>query len=263
MKDTDKHRNWTWKDGWEHFKKAVSRPEKVNSIQDGLSKLTSKLIIIDNMLVVDRNRHSQIYSSFADDSISIDFWENGVCWHSAFLKDISKVSLALYLWNDIRTSSDRIEHEIPELKFPVKRKKIEKGNQEYIKWHWDNLVKTRNFQFAEETLLFELLAKDERINKLMTFDSLWYFGLSEYIGEYGNNLKNDLPLIEIRNERFHILSHEQANLKFKGELNDTKTVTDSYKKAYEFLQELLPTEISWAEYQTVEEFDSRINKSGS
>jgi hypothetical protein len=46
-------KNWTWKDGWEHFKKIVSRPEKVASIKDGLLKLNTKLTVTESMFVKD------------------------------------------------------------------------------------------------------------------------------------------------------------------------------------------------------------------
>jgi hypothetical protein len=68
---------------------------------------------------------SQFYTSFADSSSSIDFGEKGMCWHSQFLFDTDKVSLAAYLWNDLRVNSDEIERQIHEINFPIHRTKIQ------------------------------------------------------------------------------------------------------------------------------------------
>lgn len=261
MTDTDKHKNWTWKDGWEHFKKIVSRPEKVASIQDGLLKLNTKLAVTESMFVKDKNRMSQFLTSFADGSISIDFWENGMCWHSQFLFDTDKVSLAAYLWNDLRVNSDEIEKQISEIKFPVERKKIEISNQEYIKWHWQQQVDNTNYKSKNEIELVRLLSQDNRVNKLMTFHQLWDLGLSRYIGESGENLKNDLVRATITDDNIIVRTEQQAVTHIWDGTQEC-IGQGNPKEAYTLIVDNLPTDIDWAEYQTLEQYEQRTERSG-
>jgi hypothetical protein len=256
MTDKDKHKNRTWKDGWQHFKKSVSRPEKVASIQDGLLKLNTKLTVSESMFVKDKNRMSQFLTSFADGSISIDFWENGMCWHSQFLFDADKVSLAAYLWNDLRLNSDEIEKQISEIKFPIQRKKIEISNQEYIKWHWQNEVDNIKYKSKSEVALIELLSKNNIVNKLMTFHQLWDFGLSRYIGASGKNLKNDLLRATITDEIIIVRTEQQAVMHNWQRAQDC-IGQGSPKEAFILIVDNLPAGIDWAEYQTLEQHEQR------
>jgi hypothetical protein len=260
MTDSDKHKNWTWKDGWEHFKKIVSRPEKVESIQGRLLKLGTKLIVTESMFVKDKNRMSQFLTSFQDGSISIDFWENGICWHSQFLFDTDKVSLAAYLWNDLRMSSDEIEKQISEIKFPISRKKIELSNQEYIKWHWQNSVDNTKYKSKNEVELVSLLSQDEKVNKLMTFHQLWDLGLSRYIGERGENLKNDLLRATITDDNIIVRTEQQA-LTHNWQGTKDCIGQGGPKAAYTLIVDNLPTNIDWAEYQTLEQYEQRTAES--
>lgn len=254
--DTDNHKNWTLKDGWEQFKKIVSRPERVASIQEGFLKLNTKLTVTENMFVKDRNRMSQFYTSFADGSISIDFWENGMCWHSQFLFDTDKVSLAAYLWNDLRANSDEIERQIAEIKFPVKRKKIEINNREYIKWHWQDAVDKAEFRSKNDIELVRLLSKDERVNKLMTFRQLWDLGFSRYIGESGEDLKNDLLRATITDDTIFVRTEQQATAAiWQG--TQACIGQGGPEEAYALIVNNLPTDIDWGEYQTLEQYEQR------
>ncbi len=260
MTDTGKHKNWTWKDGWEHFKKIVSRPEKVTSIQDGLLKLNTKLTVTESMFVKDKNRMSQFYTSFADGSISIDFWENGMCWHCQFLFDTDKVSLAAYLWNDLRVNSDEIEKQISEIRFPVQRKKIEISNQEYIKWHWQNSVDNTKYKSKNEIELVRLLSQDNRVNKLMTFHQLLDLGLSRYIGENGDDLKNDLLRATITDDNIIVRTEKQAVTNIWDGTIDC-IGQGNPEEAYKLIVDNLPSDIDWAEYQTIEQYEQRTEQS--
>lgn len=260
MTDIDKHKNWNWKDGWEHFKKIVGRPEKVASIQDGLLKLNTRLTITESMFVKDKNRMSQFYTSFEDGSISMDFWENGMCWHSQFLFNIDKVTLAAYLWNDLRVNSDEIEKQISEIKFPVQRKKIEISNQEYIKWHWQNSINNTKYKSKNEIELVKLLSQDNRVNKLMTFHQLWDLGLSRYIGECGEVLKNDLLRATITDDNIIVRTEKQAVTRIWDGTIDC-IGQGNPEEAYKLIVDNLPSDIDWAEYQTLEQYEQRTEQS--
>ena len=64
----------------------------------------------------------------------------------------------------------------------------------------------------------ELLKQNEVTNKLMTFNQLWDFGLSSYIGEYGEQPKNDLLRTTITDKKIVVKTEKQAiNRIWKGE----------------------------------------------
>jgi hypothetical protein len=257
--DTSKNSNWTIKDGWEYFKKMITRPDKSLTIQNELIKLNSKLTLEHGFVIADMNRQSQIMTGFEDGSISIDFWENGICWHSQFLKDLETVTLVAYLWNDLRENSDAIEKQVSLIHFPEKRKQIEISNQQYIKWHWDNLVYGDN---NLENELIGLLKESSTITRLMTFHQLWDFGLSRYIGNYGNNLKNDLLRAKVQDNIIEVRTEEMASNDYgKGEKSSIGK--GNAKTAYKLIVDNLPSDLGWAEYQTVEQFIARTQKSGS
>lgn len=249
----------TSKECWTRFKKIISRPHKSYKIQNELEKLNSRLVLDHGYLLTDKNRQSQIQLGYVDGSISADFWENGICWHSQFFKDISSLTLAVYLWNDLRESSSFIEKKVPSVIFPDKRKQIEISNQQYIKWHWNNLVYGDS---ALESELISLLKTDSEVTKLMTFTQLWDFGLSRYIGNYGSNLKNDLLRAKIKDGVIEVRTEEMARNDYgKGEKKYIGK--GDAKNAYKLLKENLPKDIGWAEYQTLEQYISRTEKSGS
>ena len=254
--NSSKNSNWTPKDGWEHLKKIITRPGKSLSIQNELIKLNSRLTLEDGFVVADMNRQSQIMTGFIDGPISIDFWENGICWHSQFSTDLPAVTLAADLWNDIRENSDFIEKQIPLFRFPEKRKQIEKSNQEYIKWHWQNEV-NRESPLGNE--LIKLLRENSTISRLMTFHQLWDFGLSSYIGRYGEHLKNDLLRAKVLDDIIEVRTEEMAANDYgKGAKNaigkgDARTT-------YKLIVENLPSDLGWAEYQTLEQYIARTKK---
>lgn len=255
--DTSKNSKWTWNDGWDHFKKIITRPDKSLIIQNELIRLNSRLSLEHEFIISDRNRQSQIITGFEDGSISVDFWENGICWHSQFLKDISIATIAVYLWNDIRENSNFIEKEISLVQFSDKRKQIEMSSQQYIKWHWQNLVHSNT---AAEIELIKLLKENSTIIKLMTFHQLWDLGLSRYIGNYGSDLKNDLLRAKIQDDIIEVRTEEMARDDYrKGEQNcigkgDAQT-------AYRLIVDNLPTNTDWAKYQTLEQYLNRTAKS--
>lgn len=241
---------------WEYFKKNILRLDKSTSIQEGLLKLNTKLHVSESMFVRDRNRMSQFYTSFADGSTSIDFWENGMCWHSQFLYDKDKVSLAAYLWNDLRFNSDEIERQIPEIQFPIERKRIEISNQEYIKWHWQNLIHDTRFKSKNEVELIALLSNDKKVNKLMTFHQLEDFGLSRHIGAWGDNLKNDLLRTSLFDDQIIVRTEQQA-IAHHSEGKFESVGKGSPQEAYAIIMDELPADIDWAEYQTLEQYEQR------
>lgn len=232
--------------------------ERVTSVQERLLKLNTRLHVTDSMFVGDRNRMSQFLSRQGG-LIHIDFWENGMCWHGQYLPNEDKVSLALYLWNDLRLNSNEIEKEIPEIQFPASRKKIEAGNQEYISWRWQEEVKNAVIRSKAEAELIELLSKNPIVNKLMTFHQLWDFGLSRQIGNYGGLMGNDLPRATIMDGDITVRTPEQAlayHVKGATECIGKGTA----KEAVKFIENHLPEGIDWAEYQTLEQYEERVKK---
>ena len=258
--NSPKKSNWTAKDGWNYLKKLITRPEKSMTIQEGLIKLKSGLTLIEDFAVKKYNRQSQIYSFPDDNLVSIDFWENGICWHSQSNIDIPKATLAIYLWNDLRTNSIEIEKEIPDIRFSESRKRIEISNESYIKWHWQNLVDKTENKFANEKDLLKLLSRDSKVNKLMSFHQLWDFGLSRYIGEYGDSLKNDLLRAKIKENNVEVRTEEQAANRISNGSKDCLGKGDP-KQAYKLIIENLPGDIGWAEYQTLDQFIDRTKNS--
>ncbi len=257
MNDNEKNNNWTFKDGWERFKKIVSRPEKVESIQERLIRIGSDLIIEDSMFVKVENRMSQLITSMADGTTNVDFWENGMCWNSYSTKNLDEIALVIHLWNKERGNSKTIENQITELTFPTQLKMIEKSNQDYIRWHWNNLIENSTHRSENEITLIKLLSKNDVTNKLMTFNQLWDFGLSRYIGEYGDELKNNLIRATIRESEVIVKTEKQAvNSIWKGEMESIGSGTPH--KAYEIIIDNLPENIDWAEYQTLEQYKERI-----
>lgn len=257
--DTSKNSSWSIKDGWEYFKKLITRPDKSLTIQNELIKLNSRLTLEHGFVIADMNRQSQIMTGFEDGSISIDFWENGICWHSQFLRDLQTVTLAAYMWNDLRENSDVIEKQIPLIHFPEQRKQIEISNRQYIRWHWDNLVHSDN---NLENELIALLKENTTITKLMTFHQLWDFGLSRYIGNYGDNLKNDLLRAKVQDNIIEVRTEEMAANDYgKGEQNSIGK--GDAKTAYKLIVDNLSSDLDWAEYQTLEQFIARTQKNGS
>lgn len=248
------------KKAWKYFEKFVSKPKNPASIQDGLLKLNSKLEINENLFVKDKNRMSQFTNLMGDGSIHIDFWENGICWHSQTLAGSEKVSLATYLWNELRLNSDEIETQIPEIKFPLKRKKIEISNIEYIKWHWQNLLDNTKYKTQNEIELLILLSKDHSASKLMTFYQLWDFGLSRFIGEQGEELKNDLLRATISDENIFVRTEEQA---IQNNWKGTKDCIGqgNPQEACKLIVDNLPSDIDWAEYQTLEQYEKQMEQS--
>tara|TARA_R110000850_G_C9830246_1_gene453277 strand:- start:170 stop:463 length:294 start_codon:yes stop_codon:yes gene_type:complete len=97
MNDKKENTNWTFKNGWGRFKKIVSRPEKVESIQEKLLSIGSDLNIEDQMFAKVDNRMSQLFTSMADGTTNVDFWENGMCWHSYSTKNLDGVAMAIHL----------------------------------------------------------------------------------------------------------------------------------------------------------------------
>lgn len=260
--NSSEKKDWTASDGWTHLKKLITRPEKAMTIQEGLIKLNSRLTLIEDFVVTDKNRQSQIFTGSADGSTTIDFWENGMYWHSQALSDLSQVTIAIYLWNDLRTDSHEIEKEIPEIKFPLSRKKIEIANEEYIKWHWQNLTKTTEHRSANEIELIEFLRQNNTLNRLMTFHQLWDFGLSRNIGNYGDSLKNDLLRATIKDEIIEVRTEEQAIKHLWKGTNDCLGKGNP-QEAYKLIVDNLPSNLSWAEYQTLEQFLERTQKSNN
>jgi hypothetical protein len=257
--DSSKNSSWTLKGGWERLKRIITRPDKSLTIQNGLEKLNSRLVLQYGFLLTDKNRQSQIQAGYVDGSISADFWENGICWHSQFFNDITKLTFAVYLWNDLRECSTFIEKEISSVKFPEKRKQIEISNQKYIKWHWDNLV------YGDTTLeseLISLLKRNSDVTKLMTFNQLWDFGFSRYIGNYGKDLNNDLLRAKIQDGIIEVRTEEMARNDYGKGVKNCIGKGDA-KTAYKLIIDHLPTDLDWAEYQTLEQYISRTEKSGS
>lgn len=260
MKNKEKT-NWTVQDGWNRFKKIVSSPEKVESIQEKLLSIGSDLIIEEQMFAKVDNRKSQLITSLANGTISVDFWENGICWHSYSTKNLEGAAIAIQLWNKERATSNFIENEISELAFPTSLKMIEKSNQDYIQWHWNNLITNSPYRSVNEINLIKLLSENELTNKLMTFNQLWDFGLSRYIGEFGDKLKNDLVRATIQENEITVKTAEQAvNSIWKGAKESIGS--GSPFEAYELIIENLPKDISWAEYQSLEQYKQRIKGSG-
>jgi hypothetical protein len=163
------------------------------------------------------------------------------------------------LWNDLRENSDIIEQQVPLVHFPTKRKQIEISNQHYIKWHWDNLVYGEN---KLESELIRLLKENAAITKLMTFHQLWDFGLSRYIGNYGDKLKNDLLRAKVQNHIIEVRTEEMAANDYGKGVQNSIGKGDA-KIAYKFIVDNLPSDLGWAEYQTLEQFIKRTQKSGS
>ncbi len=259
MTEPNKYLIWNWKKALNFFKKIVSASEKIDSIQDGLVKLNSELKLTENYFVKEKNRMSQFTSLADDGSIHIDFWENGICWHSQTLPNTQKVSLATYLWNDLRFNSDEIERQIPEIQFSLKRKKIEISNVEYIKWHWQNLLDNTKYKSQNEIELVKLLSKDSTASKLMTFYQLWDFGLSRYIGDMGDDLNNDLLRASITDETIVVRTEEQAiQHNWKG--TQDCLGQGNPKEAYKIIIDNLPIDIDWAEYQTLEQYETRMEQ---
>lgn len=259
MTEPNKYQIWNWKKALNFFKKIVSAPEKIDSIQDGLVKLNSKLKLTESFFVKEKNRMSQFTSLADDGSIHIDFWENGICWHSQTLPNNQKVSLASYLWNELRFNSDEIERQIPEIQFPLKRKKIEISNVEYIKWHWQNLLDNTKYISQNEIELVKLLSKDSTTNKLMTFHQLWDLGLSRYIGEQGDELNNDLLRASITDDTIFVRTEEQA-IQHNWRGTQDCLGQGNPKEAYKIILDNLPFDIDWAEYQTLEQYETRIEQ---
>lgn len=255
--DAPNNSSWTLKNGWEQFKKIITRPDKSLTIQNELARLNSRLTLEDGFAIGDMNRQSQIMTGFEDGSISVDFWENGICWHSQLFNNLQTVTLAVYLWNDLRENSDFIEKKISLVRFPEQRKQIEKSNQHYIKWHWDNLVYGDN---ALENELIVLLKQNDTITKLMIFHQLWDFGFSRYIGNYGDELKNDLLRAKVQDNIIEVRTEEMARNDYgKGEKQyigkgDAKT-------AYKVIVDNLPSNLDWAEYQTLEQYIAQTQTS--
>lgn len=257
MNEKKGNSNWTFKDGWERFKKIISQPERVESIQERLVNIGSDLTIEDSMFVKVDNRMSQLITSMADGTTNVDFWENGMCWHSFSTKNLDGVAKAIHLWNKERATSNFIENEITELIFPTKFKMIEKSNQDYIKWHWNDLIKNSSHRSKNEIKLIELLSENDLTNKLMTFNQLWDFGFSRYIGEFGEQLKNDLIRATIQENQITVKTEEQGvNSIWKGEKESIGSGTPH--EAYELIIDNLPKDIGWAEYQTLEQYKQRI-----
>lgn len=257
MNEKKENKNWTFKDGWERFKKIVSQPEKVESIQERLLKIGSDLNIEDSMFVKVDNRMSQLFTSMADGTTNINFWENGICWHSFSTKNLDAIATAIHLWNKERATSNSIENEVAELTFPTQLKMIEKSNEDYIKWHWNNLINNSAHRSKNEIKLIKLLSKNKLTNKLMTFNQLWDFGLSRYIGDFGEQLKNDLIRATIQENKITVKREKQAvNSIWKGEKGSIGSGTPN--EAYELIISNLPKDIGYAKYQTIEEYKQRI-----
>ncbi|WP_343306974.1 hypothetical protein AAHN97_07660 [Chitinophaga niabensis] len=253
--DISKKTKWTWKDGLDHFRKMIAPPDKALIIQNELTRLNSRLPLENGFLISDKNRQSQIITGLADGSISIDFWENGICWHTQLLKDIPAATNAAYLWNDIRENSGFIEKEIPSVLFPEKRKQIEISSQQYIKWHWQHLVYGNT---KTENEFIELLKDNSTITKLMTFHQLWDFGLSRHIGNYGNDLKNDLLRAKIQDKIIEVRTEEMARDDYGKGVHNCIGKGDA-PTAYKLIVDNLPADLDWAEYQTLEQY---LNRTG-
>ncbi|MDF2188435.1 hypothetical protein [Paraflavitalea sp. CAU 1676] len=247
-----------WRVRLDRLKRIFNPPDKRTLIQNELLKLNSKLIL-QGTSIIDKNRQSQIFTGLEDGSTSIDFWENGICWHSQLLTKVTDAALAAYLWNDVRANSTFIEKEISTICFIEGRKQIEISSQEYIKWRWENLVYSEN---DLENELICLLKRDDRINRLMTFHQLWDLGLSRYIGHYGDQLKNDLLRAKVQNGTIEVRTEEMARKDYSNGGYQCLGKGDA-KTAYKAILDNLPSDIDWAEYQTLEQYIARTGAPAS
>lgn len=238
---------------WGLFRKDTPKPEPSLAalIQEELIKLNSQIVLNTQSWVKEKNRYSQ-FNLHGEGRVYVDLWENGMCWYSRIYNDISQAARVLYLWNDVRANSNEIEQAMPGTVFPEERKMIEAGNEAYLAWRWQNYLAGDHLKDSEAELI-ALLSQDEVTRRLMPFSQLWDIGLSRYIGDHGDDIKNDLLRARVVKDGFVVCTEDQADFSKNPGLKEYLGKGNA-QQAFTIIKNNLPDDLGWAHYQTLEQY---------
>lgn len=176
----------------------------------------------------------------------VDFWENGIEWLGVDgITDVKVQARLIFEWCERCANSEKMEALMPDVQFPLSRKKIEAGEIEFLDWHWENLKTKHDNRFAK---IIDLFSKNEKTRRLMSYFHLRDFGLCSNIGEINGLRRHDLPCIRITDDwRYEV---HNPNMKVVGgeKTNNNACRAASAQHAFEEVLRLLPPNVGTAKY---------------
>lgn len=201
-------------------------------------------IRVQGKLVSMRNRQCQVFGKY------LDFWENGMKWLGVDLVENERVrAILLHFWLELRLNSDEIEARVPNIQFPLSRKKIEEGEASFLDWYWQNLMARGDRRFGR---LIELFGSNERTRKLMSFTHRRDFAFSNRIPPKDGN--SVLPFVRI-SDNFDYEVHVNIGIVDDDGNSQPRRILGrgNAEEVYEMVLNYLPPNIGMARYEWYEE----------
>lgn len=235
-----------------------------DSFKRELSRLVPDLELSSSFQIERHNRFAQIRDSGA----SVNFWENGMCWHCASFENSVVGARAAWSWCYQRMNAPDLERSFPGLRFPERRRRIEEGVDAFLEWHWEEQRRSA-LSFLEawdpelnpwcrlEAEAITLLCESAVIKRLMSFMQLETYGVTRYIGNYGDGFVNDLFRISSSRQSDEVLLlTEPQVLRMFTSTEWQWIMKGSVEDVCSALVERV-TGLATAEYQTLEQYLQR------